>query len=101
MNAKTKAPIQPPEHDVRAELETIERLQAEARRIAAQLKEAEAALSPLDKVIAKQQSSPANIILLQRVKARVGAGQSKDEAIHDVLEASSEWLEAELDNEAN
>src|SRR5690348_840211 len=86
--------------DVRAQLETIETLQQQARQIAAQLKEAQASLSPLDKVIAKQVASPANIILLQRVKARIGAGQSRDEAIHEVLEASAEWLETALDAEA-
>ncbi len=48
-------------------------------------------------MIAKQATSPANIILLQRVKARIAAGQSRDEAIHDVLEASAEWLETALD----
>jgi hypothetical protein len=96
MSTKTKTP----EHDVKAELETIERLQQQAREIAAQLKVAEAALSPLDKVIARQATSPANIIILQRVRARIGAGQDKDSAIAEVVQATTDWLERELDKAA-
>jgi hypothetical protein len=102
MAAKTQKTETPNETqtDVRTQLETIETLQQQARQIAAQLKEAQASLSPLDKVIAKQVASPANIILLQRVKARIGAGQSRHEAIAAVIVTSTEWLEAELDRAA-
>jgi hypothetical protein len=100
MATKTQTQATETQTDVRAQMATIETLQAEQRRIAAQLKEAQAALSPLDRVIARQEASPANIILLQRVKARIGAGQSKDEAIAAVLEASGAWLVTAWDREA-
>ena len=66
-----------------------------AKRAKAQLKAAEAALSPLDKVISHQETTPANPILLSRVKGRIAAGQSRDEAIDAVLQNAREWLMAE------
>jgi hypothetical protein len=82
------------------ELERIAALQAEQKRLTAQIKEAEAALSPLDKVIARQEATPANPILLSRVKGRIGAGQERDEAIDAVLEMAREWLVEALESEA-
>src|SRR5262245_36128609 len=79
------------------ELERIAALQAEQRKLAAQIKEAEAALSPLDKVIARQEATPANPILLSRFKGRIAAGQERDEAIEAVLEMAREWLESAID----
>jgi hypothetical protein len=86
----TKTPVQ-------TDYERIQALQAEARRIGAELKEAEAKLSRLDKVIAKQQMSNANIILLQRTRGRVNAGQPVDEAIAAVIESAREWLTSEME----
>jgi transcriptional regulator len=70
------------------EIERVQQLQSEAKRIAAELKVAQEATSPLDRVIAKQ---TANLTIWQvekltaRVQARVEAGQSRDEAIDEVL----------------
>jgi hypothetical protein len=50
-------------------------------------------------VIAEQAGHHGNPLLLGKIKSRVKAGQDKDEAIYDVLEAAREWLQTALDAE--
>ena len=98
--ATRKRETETPANETANELERIAALQAEQKKLAAQIKEAKAAMSPLDRVIAEQAGHQGNPLLLGKVKGRVKAGQDKDEAINAVLDLAREWLQAALEMEA-
>ncbi len=82
--------------------ERILTLQAEQKRIAAELREAESGISPLDKVIARQGAPTARTVnkLAARVRARIDAGQERDEALDAVLATYRVAIETALETEA-
>jgi hypothetical protein len=82
------------------DLDRIKQLEAQKRALDEQLKQAKAAMPKLERLIAEQTARPPDLINLNRVKARIAAGQERDEALDAVMESARAWIEAQLDSEA-